>query len=75
MHAPNFWQGCLCELQVIIQSVKHRLWTKPVSDVGCYLSFISLGETPNLAGGKSVKRLTLSLRFVLISSVASAQGK
>lgn len=74
-HAPSFWQGCLCELQVITQTIKHRLWTKSVSGVGCYHSFIGQSETPKLAGRKSLKRLTLSLPCVLISSVVSAQGK
>lgn len=64
-HAPSFWQGCLCELQVITQTIKHRLWTKSVRGVGCYHSFIGQSETPKLAGRKSLKRLTLSLPCVL----------
>lgn len=74
-HLLSCWQGCLCELQEIIQSIKHRLWTKPVSGVGCYPGFIGQSGTPNLAGRKPVKRLTLRLCCVLISNVASAQGK
>lgn len=46
-----------------------------VSGVGCYPICIGQSGTPDLAGWKTAKSLTLNLHCMLISIVASAQGK